>query len=506
MTGRRDAVLLGIDIGTTNVKAVAMLASGRVVGVARRPMGVLRSGPGLSDFDIDGLDADLPGAVREAVSLAETHLGYRPAVAALAVASIGESFVGLDRSGRRVTGCPTWFDRRTRNRRAEWDLEAADWFDITGMVDDDIYTAYRLPFLRDTDPALFERVARWLMVADYVVHRLCGETVSNPSLAARSGLADRATGDWSPRILGHAGIEADRLPTLLPAARRAGTLTRQAADDLGLAAGVPVINAGHDHPCAGLACGLHRPGPIIDSTGTSEAIKTVIDRPLGFAEVGGGQYDCYPHVLPGRFLLSGHIPSSGGLVDWLLNLLSGPEPSPAIAAKLWDMAAASPPGAGGVRLAPFLEGTGAPTNDRGRRAGVAGLGASHGAGDLLRAGLEALAAWTDVNIRLVERYAATKPAEIVLTGGGARNLLANRIKAAMLDRPFVIPEVQEAAGAGAAVVAGIAEGLIDANAPPSPLGAPGLARVEPEPGWVVAYAILRPALVDCLGLRETRHG
>ncbi|WP_182422080.1 FGGY-family carbohydrate kinase [Aureimonas sp. ME7] len=505
MTGR-DAVLLGVDIGTTNVKVVALRSEGDVVGVARRPMGVLRSGPGLSDFDIAGLDRDLPGAVREALSLAESRMGLRPEVAAIAIASIGESFVGLDAAGRRITGCPTWFDRRTRNRRADWGLSEEDWFDATGMVDDDIYTAYRLPFLRESEPALFERVVHWLMVADYVVYRLCGERVSNPSLAARSGLADRATGDWSQRILAHAGIEEASLPTLLPAAHRAGRLTAEAAEGLGLPPGVPVINAGHDHPCAGLACGLHRPGPIIDSTGTSEAIKTVVDRPLAFGEVGGGRYDCYPHVVPGRFLLSGHIPSAGGLIDWLLRLLSGPEPSPDTVARLWAMAAASAPGAGGVRISPFLEGTGAPSNERSRRAGIVQLGAGNGSGDLLRAGLEALAAWADVNIRLVERYAGTRPPEIVLTGGGARNLLANRIKAAMLDRPFVIPEVQEAAGAGAAVVAGIAEGLIDADAPPSPLEAAGLARVEPEPDWVAAYAVLRPALVDCLGLRETHHG
>lgn len=505
MMMERRAILVGIDIGTTNLKAVALLPSGKVVGVARRAMQVRRAADGASDFELDPIDRDLPDMIREVVATAERQLGHRPEVGGIAVASIGESFVGLDATGVRITGCPTWFDRRTYNRRSDWGLSAGEWFDITGMVDDDIYTAYRLPWLRESEPVLFDSVRHWFMVADYVVYRLSGERVSNPSLAARSGLADRRSGLWSETILGHAGIDADRLPRLLPAASRAGGLTRQMADAIGLPMGTPVINAGHDHPCAGLACGLHQPGPVIDSTGTSEAIKTVVDRPLSFGEVGNGAYDCYPHVLPGSFLLSGHTPASGGMIDWLLRSLSGPAPTPETTERLWAMANASPPGARGVRVAPFLEGTGAPLNERGRRADLSGLGATTDSGDLLRGALEALAAWVQVNVERVERYAGTHPDAIVLTGGGARNALANRIKAAILARPFILPKVEEAAGAGAAMVAGVAVGLIDPSAPPSPLDSPDLASVEPDPEWVAAYAPLLPRLVEHLGIAGADH-
>lgn len=450
------ALLVGIDIGTTNLKVVAVRPGGRVEAVVRRPMVIARPEPGAAEFDLDTLDRDIISSLSELVRmLADRGVGAG-AIAGIGVASIGESFVGLDGQGRRVTPCPTWYDRRTLNRRRVWGLDERDWFDITGMVDDDIYTVHRIAWWRDAKARWFAKVRTWLMVADYVTFRLCGRKVASPSLAARSGMADRRSGIWSHRILDHAGVAPDALCTLLPAASVAGGLLDDIASATGLAAGTPVVNAGHDHPCAGLGCGLVDPGRMVDSTGTSESLKTVVARPLSYEDVGGGRYDCYPHAVPGRFLLSGHTPASGGFLDWLVKILSGPNPASDIADLLWRQAAATPAGAGGIRVAPFMEGTGAPWNERGRRADMSFLGAQSTPGAILRAGVEGLASWLRINIEQFEAITGTKPDVLTLTGGGARNALANDVKAALLERPFVVPDIEEAAGAGAALVAGLA--------------------------------------------------
>jgi sugar (pentulose or hexulose) kinase len=483
-TARGD-LLLGIDAGTTNLKVVATTPGGRVVKVARRAVRIERPGPvGHSGFDLDRLERDLDEALAEVAAAIEPKR-----VAGIGVVSVGESFVGIDSDGRRTTDCPTWFDRRTRNSRAELGLTIEDWYDVTGMVDDDIYTVHRLGWRRAQNHAT-DRVARWLCIADLVVFRLTGRAVAAPSLAARTGLADRTSGRWSHTICGGAGIDPDRLPELLPAATVAAGLLPAVASRIGLDAGIPVVNAGHDHPAAGLGSGLCAPGDAVDSTGTAEALKSVVLAPLAAAAAGGAAYDCYPHAVPGAWLLSGHIPSSGGLLDWLARLTGGATPP----AALWDEAAASPPGARGVRLAPFLEGTGAPWNRRERRGGLDGLSGEVTRGDLLRAGAEAIAAWLAINVDAFERLTGRPLERLIVVGGGARNPLLNEIKAAVLGRPLILPAISEAAALGAALVAGLAVGRFADAAAAAALDDVTWNELRPDLDLRQAYARIEPEL------------
>lgn len=478
-------LLLGIDAGTTNLKVVAATPGGRVVTVARRSVRIDRPGPGgASAFDLDQLERDLLDALAEVAAAIDPS-----AVIGIGVVSVGESFVGVDVEGRRVTDCPTWFDRRTTNTRPDLGLSVEDWFDITGMVDDDIYTVHRLAWRRAQGLAA-ERVARWLAVADFVVFRLTGRMVAAPSLAARTGLANRTTGRWSDTICTAAGIDADQLPALLPAATAAGGLLPEVAQRVGLRAGIPVVNAGHDHPAAGLGTGLHAPGDAVDSTGTAEALKTVVLKPLPAAATGGAAYDCYPHAVPGAWLLSGHIPSSGGLLDWLVRLFGGGA-SPEM---LWAEAAASPAGARGVRIAPFLEGTGAPWNERDQRGRFDGLSGETTRGDLLRAAAEAIAAWLAVNVGVFERLTGMPVERLLVVGGGARNALMNEIKAAVLERPLHLPAVSEAAALGAALVAGLSVGRFATAAEAAALGDVEWHEHRPDAVLSEAYARMDPAL------------
>lgn len=456
-----NVLLIGIDIGTTNLKAVALRASGQVEAIARRAMVIERPFAGAAEFNLDVLDRDIVAVLKELVEGLSSKGIAAEEIAGIGIASIGESFVGLDADGRRVTPCPTWYDRRTDNLRAQWGLSPKAWFDITGMVDDDIYTGYRLSWWRQNQPELYKRARTWVMVADYAVLRLCGRTVAHPSLAARSGLADRRSGRWSAELLHALGISESSFAEIRPASTVAGGLSARVARATGIPQGVPIVNAGHDHPCAGLGCGLVNPGRIIDSMGTAESIITVVTSAMTFEQVDFGAYDCYPHAIRGRYLLSGHTPSSGAFLDWLVGLLSGPGESEHAVEALWRAAVAAPPGSRGLRVAPFLAGTGSPWNRRDQHADISNLGYGADAGSILRAAVEALAAWLALNLDRFEKITGLKTREVTLTGGGARNNLANLIKAAMIHRPLVMPSVEEAAGVGAGLVAGVAIGAID---------------------------------------------
>jgi sugar (pentulose or hexulose) kinase len=336
------------------------------------------------------------------------------------------------------------------------------------------------------------------MVADYATWCLTGSLMSNPSLAARSGLADRRTGAWDAELVRTTGLDPAGLPELCPQGEGRGKLTAAVAALTGLVTGTPVVNAGHDHPCAGFACRMIEPGPVIDSTGTSEALKTVVDRPLGYDEVGGGLYDCYPYVIPGRFILSGHIPASGALLDWLERLLAGPDGGRPAIDRLWLAAEKAPAGTDGVRVLPYLRGTGAPWNQRGRRAEIIGLGEDASAGTLLRAAVEGLAAWLLLNLDRFAAITGERPDELILAGGGARNAFVDAVKAALVNRPLVMPGVEEAAGMGAALVGGLAVGLFGTPAEAVRLEAIGNTRIEVDPALAASYASLVPDLVGRL--------
>ena len=453
-------VTIGIDVGTTNLKLLAATPSGTVLHGVSRPMVVHRPEPGWADFDLDALDAGILDGLAEIVA----RLPADASVASIAVDSIGESFVGVDADGNVITSCPTWFDRRTGNARADLGIDVERWYDVTGMADDDIATIHRLHWLLRRGLVDTTRVRTWLNVADYCAYRLCGEAVAAPSLAARSGLFDRTTGSWSSAFVQAVGLREDQLPRPQPAATIAGGLLPDVARRVGLPAGTPVVNAGHDHPCAGVACKVVEPGSLMDSTGTAEAIKTVVARPLKYGETLQGRYDCYPHAVPGHFLLSGHLPSAGGFIAWLTRTLTGSEDGRQQRRSDEDLLAEaldSPPGARGVRVLPFLEGTGAPYNIRAQTAEIVGLRGFHRRADLLRAAYEGCAFWLEVNVETLSRIVGGRLGTIIAVGGGARSDLWLQIKSALLRRPIEVPAVTEAAALGAALVGGIAVGAVE---------------------------------------------
>jgi len=481
MGERNEPVLIGIDIGTTNLKFIATEKGGKIVGVVRYPMITNRPAHGVANFDLDLVKKHLFQGLKQLV--AELPSGMVGRVAAIGVTSVGESFVGLNGKGEVITPCPSWLDRRSANYRERLGLNLPDWFNITGMVDDDIYTVHRLIWWYEHEADLAKQVRHWLMVADYVVFLLTGAFVASPSLAARSGMADRNNGQWSQQILDAAGLQLDYLPVLQPSASIAGYVSAEVARLIGLPSGLPVTNAGHDHPCAMLGCGLIHPGGMMDSIGTSEALKIVVDEPLDYHQTHQGSYDCYPHAIAGCYNLSGYTPSSGGFLSWLMRLVGADIKDE----KLWQAAAHVPAG-----------GTGTPWNQRIRRGMMDFLDVESDAPILLRAAIEALATWLHINVDDFKAMANIHPSQLIVIGGGSKNLLSNRIKAAMTGVPCSIPNIQEAAGIGAALAGGIAAGVFQTPAQAAELPDITWQQIPTETEFATQYHDLLPSLTDFL--------
>ncbi|MDP0929500.1 FGGY-family carbohydrate kinase [Paracoccus onubensis] len=485
----RTPIIVGIDIGTTNVKAVSIDADARVLSVHRRPMVIHSSSADASEFDLSNLVQMLIALLSDTAADLEAGGYDLRRIAVLSVAAIGESFVGLDRDDRPALPCPTWYDRRTGPYRADTGMDAASWFDTTGMVDDDIYTIWRQIWWRRHQPDVVGRVARWFSVSDYALFCLGGAHVAHPALAARTGLADRHRLDWSDDHLAIAGVRRAAMPELLPQASVAGHLSADMARLTGLPQGLPLVNAGHDHPCAGLGAGMTRPGTFVNSAGTAESLIALVDHPLSYEEVGDGEYDCYPHAVSGQFLLSGHIPTSGAAIDWIARQFGLADD---------QIVAGVPPGCRGVRVAPYLQGSGSPWNRRDARLRMAGIDAGTSKAELTRATYEGLAAWLSISVTRFEEQTGYCPQEILLTGGGGRHRAYTRIKAAILNRTLVAADIPEAAGIGAAMIGGLAIGIWHSFEDLTSCDRGQVSKIRPDPQMQTAYFGLKGEMQDFL--------
>lgn len=460
----KSPIMIGIDIGTTNIKFLAMNPNGQPLYLVIKKMQVDHLEPGWSGFNIPVLERNLLTGLKELVS----HISSQYQVISIGIDSIGESFLGLNSCGEVITPCPTWFDRRTENYRAEQGIPVPVWYNLTGMVDDDIYTIHRIIWLRKKYPEVVSLVKRWLCIADYAVYILTGEIVTVASLACRTGLLDRNVEQWSPLLTQAAGISEAMLPTVIPSATVAGVLDREVANFIGLPTGTPIIHTGHDHPCAVLGCSVSTSGSIIDSSGTSEAVNTVIAKILDYNDTLEGSYDCYPYVIPGLYSLSGHLPSSGGLFDWLVRLVTGMSPLEFPDLRqieiLMQEVALSPAGANGVRILPFLEGSGTPWHNRSQKAEIRGLKSHHTRGDIIRAAFEGISVWFKINMETICHIIGSPLNPVIAIGGGSKNRIWLEIKSAVIQKPIYIPQVKEAAAQGSAFIGGWAVGYFpDSN-------------------------------------------
>jgi sugar (pentulose or hexulose) kinase len=317
--------VVGVDVGSTEIKALVADRHGGTLSVQRTPTGWHRDSCGRSDLSADVLLHRVLSTVSSAVQAAEetTH-GLR--VAAVAVTGMAESGVLLDRDGVAPHPIIAWFDQRGGDELAAVPGELSREFSArTGLPLSPLCSFAKLNWLV-TQGLSPQRAVRWLNVPEYVAHSLGGEAVTEPSLASRTGLLDQATEAPWDALLAHLGMPSAVLPPLTWAGTPIGQV-----DHPGVPAavqGAVLTIAGHDHPVASVASGVWHGEHLFDSCGTSEALLRVVSAPLRDAQrerltdegIAQGM-----HVLPGRWILLGGT-RGGLLLDRVLSLLGRQDP------------------------------------------------------------------------------------------------------------------------------------------------------------------------------------
>jgi sugar (pentulose or hexulose) kinase len=448
-------LLVGLDVGTTASKAVVFTLSGQALAEGRAPTPWQATASG-AELDPRPLLAAVLRAVGDALAAAPPG-----PVAALGVASIGESGVLTGPHGEPVAPVIAWHDTRDGREVGELAAEvgAAEFAARTGLPLRGQWSITKQRWLARNRPEA-GAARRRFSIAEWVVRALGGEEASEQSLASRTGWLDLARRQWWPEGLDWSGVAPSLLPELTVAGQPLGRVT--AADAPARLAGAVLTVAGQDHQAACVGAGAAGPGDMLDSCGTAEALIRTARPDLSAAavrELTEAGVTVGWHALPGRWCLLGA--TEGGLMlERTLQLLGR---SGAAIPDLDRLALSAPPSH--ARLAVGL----------GPVALAAGGDASPG--PAWRAATEAVTGQA-AELGAVMTRVAGAPRRIVVTGGWARSSALMSAKVAAFGPLRRLPEAVEAGARGAALLAGLAAGIY-ASADEFP--APGTAGVEPRP-------------------------
>ena len=453
-SGSDAPLLVGLDMGSTNVKAVVYEPDGRAVALASLPAITHYPRPAWAYYEPN----ELWGLAVRVLRAATDQLADPRRIAGIAVASVGEAGVPLDAAGEPTYHAIAWFDRRTIPQRDRLAREIGEdaLFALTGLSLQPIFSLCKLMWIKENEPDAFARTVRWLHVAEYIAYKLCGEGATDWSLASRSLAFDIRKHDWDAGTLRAAGIPPEIMAPAVASGTRVGAVTAEAAALTGLPAGAAVAAGGQDHVCGALAAGVVERGQILDSIGTAEALFVALDEPLADPALGRQGYTQGAHVAAGRSYVFGGLYTSGASVDWTADLFGGGVGL----GTLLDEAAAAPAGSLGACFVPHLRLGNAPHADARARAAFLGLTTDVGRGALVRAVLEGLAYEARASLEpLLAHAGLDRMPEIAVIGGGGKNELLLRIKASVMNATLRVLDLQEATALGAAILGGIGAGV-----------------------------------------------
>jgi xylulokinase len=408
-------VMIGLDIGTTGVKAVAFTPDRIELAKAIVPTPTRRFGD-RAEYDADELwkaCATVLGRVTDQLE----RLGHTAAV--LSCTSMGESGVPIDEHGRPTHPVIAWFDGRSHEQATWWaeNLGEQRTTAITGLPILPKFGMPKLMWIRQHAPDAWAATRHWLNIADWANHRLCGAIVTDHSLASRTLVFDLAARRWSDELLDLIDIPVSMLGELVPSGQVIGTVHADGSAETGLRIGLPVVSGGQDHVCAAYALGVTEPGHVLDSIGTAEALFLVTEGLDSGGNLAASQIAQGAHVLADRTYAMVGLPQGGGRIDALRKRLG----------LGWD--------------------------DFNRQADVAGP---------VQEVIDSVAIDSQALLdTLLSAAGVSSGVRHTATGGGVRNARLMQRKREIGGRPIDVPDVAEATSLGAALLAGRAVGLAD---------------------------------------------
>lgn len=449
------AYLLGIDLGTSSVKAGVFDSTNSALrAVASREYPIDKPAPDRAEQDPAAWWAATVAAVREALDRAG-----RVDVAAISFSGQMHGVVLLDGSGESLGPAIIWADQRSAGLVPDLveTVGAARYQAITGTLPAAGFMAVTLAWLARHDPDRLDRARRVILPKDEIRRRLTGEIATDPSDAASTALFDITARAWASEIITRAGLPDRLFPPVLESAEIAGTLRPDAADALGLRAGIPVITGCADQPAQATGNGLIAPGKGSVTIGSGGQVFLPVRRGAGGQIATDARLHVFNHAVPETWYILGATLSAGLSLRWLRGI-TGLEGRPDAYATLSAEAAHVAPGADGLLFLPYLSGERTPHMDPLARGAFIGLNAHHTRGHLARAVMEGVT-FTLRQALEISLELGGQVNTLIAAGGASESAVWRQIQADVFGVPLQKSLQSEQAAIGAAMLAGIGVGV-----------------------------------------------
>jgi sugar (pentulose or hexulose) kinase len=459
-----QAFLLGLDIGTTNLKCIIVNDLLEVVAFAESEYNITTPERGRAEQDPNEWWVVLGKVVREALkNLDEKSIKE---IVGISISSQGGTLVPVDENGQALYPAILWLDQRSKVQTDRLETEyGIDYFYLkTGWKLNAGLPLPKILWLRENEPEIFQKTFKFLNTSDYIVYKLTGKYLIDSSSACITMLYNLIKKQWDEDILSMIGISKEKLSEIVSPGEKVGNLTNEASKNLGLPKGIPIYAGGHDQFCVALGTGVINPGEVLLSGGTAWVLVSITDRIVFDTQ---NYLALEEHVIPERWGILSSIPAGGASMKWLKEILNREYKE--IDEGVKDIMSKY----NSLLFFPYLTGAGAPHWNLDYLGTILGLRLEHNYRDIARSLMEGVGFEVLWTLGILKSL-GLEPKDLRIVGGCTKSPIWPQIIANITGIDIIIPKISECGALGASILAGLGSGIFSSLEDIPNLGEPRL--------------------------------
>lgn len=449
-------LIAAIDVGTTGARTIIFNINGNIRANAYQEYPILTPKPGWVEQDANRWWQAVVTTTKKALKSKGVNAKD---IAVITVTNQRETVVPVDKTGKALHNAIVWQDRRTKSQcqRISDSIGSKKIYRTTGLTIDPYFSASKIMWLKEHKPKIFKRTYKFLLVHDYILHKLTGKFVTDYSNASRTMLFDIQKFQWSNDICGVLGIPIDTLPSSKKCGTSIGEITSEAARSTGFKIGTPITTGGGDQQCAALGLGVIREGQMKATTGTGTFAIAPLNKPKLDPKM---RVLCSVSVIPNQWILEASIFTTGAVYRWYRDNFAQMESERAkkLGVDVYELlnqeVARAEPGAHGLFIVPHFAGAGAPYWDPDAKGILYGLTLGHTKQDILRAIIEGVCFEVKGSLKVFSDL-GVDISELRIAGGATRSPVWNQLQADIYGISVAKTMYEETTALGAAILGGL---------------------------------------------------
>lgn len=464
--------LMGIDIGTTGVKAAVFSLDGKIINLAYQDYKPIRNNAGWFELNPDEVWNSTKSVIKKAAAKAKN-------IKALSISTLGGSLTPVDKNGNSLYNTITAADTRGSNELKIFEKYGREKvYRITGAPLHPAFCINKIAWIKNNLPSVYKKTWKFMQMEELFFSKLGLEPIVDYSLASATMCFDVSSKRWSKEILNLVDLDEDKLAIPKRSGEVIGEISDRISKELGLSKGTLIVTGGYDQPMAALGAGIIKEGSGVDSIGTVECITVAFSKP-DFNKMAKSNYCICPHVYKDMFVTLAYNYCAGDLLRWYKTTFERTAEYGEILKRVKDEPSS-------ILILPHFIGSGTPYLDPFSKGAILGLTLSTSKSDIVKGVLESACYEMKVNIEELKKL-GINTGKLYVIGGGAKSSLNLQMRADMFQKEIISLEIKEAGCAGAAILAGYGAGIYGSIKDAVKLFVKEKERFHARPKWSRRY-------------------